>query len=109
MRFLNHKTSPDLPVVNSIQIAFAMPFLVKLPKWKRSWGKYYVHYRNRRKEIDLTGHTFIDGSIIDSSPLIYLQNERLRQIFFARKPNAASKIMCFGTYLSDQIPEKYTR
>ena len=49
LRYLNHKTTPFLPVVHGIQIAFALPFLVKLPRWKKEWGKYYYHFRNRRK------------------------------------------------------------
>ena len=35
IRFLNHKTSPDLPVCSAVQMTGSFPIAIKAQKWKR--------------------------------------------------------------------------
>ena len=42
--------------------------------WKSEWGKYYIHYENTRREIDLTGVNFTDGGMMANFPIKYLDN-----------------------------------
>ena len=74
LRFFNHKTTPDLPVCKMIQMSGSFPIAFQAQKWDKSWGKYYIHYDNVRKEIDLTGHEFTDGGLLANFPIKYLDN-----------------------------------
>jgi hypothetical protein len=44
LRFLNHKTAPDLPVAKAVQITGSFPVAFKAQRWNPDWGPYYVHY-----------------------------------------------------------------
>ena len=52
----------------------SFPIAFQAQKWDKSWGKYYIHYDNVRKEIDLTGHEFTDGGLLANFPIKYLDN-----------------------------------
>lgn len=49
LRFFNHKTTPDLPVLESVHISGSFPIVFESQKWKKEWGKYYIHYANTRR------------------------------------------------------------
>ena len=49
LRFFNHKTTPDLPVCYAIQMSGSFPVAFEAQKWKKEWGKYYVHYEFSRR------------------------------------------------------------
>jgi len=53
----------------------SFPIAFEAMSWKKEWGVYYVHYSNRRREIDLTGHKFTDGGMLANFPIIFLDNE----------------------------------
>lgn len=44
LRFLNHKTTPYVPVCKAVQMTSAFPVAFKALKWEPQWGKYYIHY-----------------------------------------------------------------
>jgi predicted acylesterase/phospholipase RssA len=75
LRFLNHKTTPFLPICKAVQMTASFPFVFKALSWQPQWGKYYIHYINTRREVDLTNHQFSDGGILANFPMIFLDNE----------------------------------
>ena len=96
LRFFNHKTTPGLPVVKAVQMTGSFPVAFEALKWQKEWGKYYIHYERYRKEIDLTGHQFTDGGMLANFPIKYLDNQEMRPMYFAHKPNAVTTLFGFG-------------
>ena len=95
LRFFNHKTTPDLPVSSAVQMSGSFPCAFESQKWKKEWGKYYVHYANTRKEVDLEGIHFTDGGMLANFPLKYLDNERMRPMYFSHA-NIQGKTVLYG-------------
>ena len=83
LRFFNHKTTPDLPACIAIQMTGSFPVAFQAKKWKKEWGKYYVHFKSSRREIDITGHRFTDGGMLANFPVKYLNNEDMRPMYFS--------------------------
>ena len=94
LRFFNHKTTPDLPIVYAIQMTGSLPLAFESQHWKRNWGKYYVHYEKSRREIDLikdgVGCQFSDGGVLDNFPVRFLDNPKMRPKYFAHPRNKFS-------------------
>ena len=103
LRFFNHKTTPHLPVTKAVQISGSFPVAFEAMDWKKSWGKYYIHYDTVRKEIDLEGHIFTDGGMLANFPIMYLDNEEMRPMYFSHKKNEKTKIFGFGL---EEIPKE---
>jgi predicted acylesterase/phospholipase RssA len=82
LRFLNHKTTPTLPVCKAVQMTSAFPVAFQALRWKKEWGKYNIHYISTRREIDLTGHQFTDGGMLANFPIKFLDNENIRAFYF---------------------------
>jgi len=85
LRFFNHKTTPKLPVHKAVILTGSFPVAFEALKWKSDWGKYYIHYERWRREIDLTDHQFTDGGVLANFPIMYLDNESMRPMYFAHK------------------------
>ena len=83
LRFFNHKTTPGMPVCYAVQMTGSFPIAFESQKWRKEWGKYYIHYANTRKEIDLEGVNFTDGGMLSNFPVKYLDNEKMRPMYFA--------------------------
>lgn len=83
LRFFNHKTTPDLPVVNAVQMTGSFPVAFKASYWKREWGKYYIYYENIRREVDLEGCKFTDGGMLANFPIDYIDNNVMRPMYFS--------------------------
>ena len=49
LRFFNQKTTPDLPVCRAVQMTGSFPVAFEALKWKKEWGKYYIHYDRMRR------------------------------------------------------------
>lgn len=96
LRFLNHKTTPFLPVCKGVQMTSAFPVAFKALKWEPHWGKYYIHYIHYRREIDLTGHQFTDGGVLANFPIKFLDNEELRPFYFSHAKTERTRIFGFG-------------
>ena len=58
---LNHRTSPDLPVVRAVRMSMSIPLLWQEVVWKKEWGKY----RTR----NVAGHSIVDGGLLSNFPL----------------------------------------
>jgi hypothetical protein len=87
LRFFNHKSTPSLPVHKAVIMTGSFPVAFEALKWQSEWGKYYIHYDKWRREIDLTGHQFTDGGMLANFPMMYLDNEAMRPMYFAHKCN----------------------
>ena len=44
----------------------------------------------------MTGHQFTDGGMLANFPIKYLDNEEMRPMYFAHKPNAVTTLFGFG-------------
>jgi predicted acylesterase/phospholipase RssA len=96
LRFLNHKTTPFVPVCKAVQMTSAFPVAFKALEWKPEWGKYYIHYLTNRREIDLTGHQFTDGGVLANFPIKFLDNESVRPFYFSHGKTEKTRIFGFG-------------
>ena len=89
-----------------IQMSGSFPIAFQAQKWDKSWGKYYIHYDNVRKEIDLTGHEFTDGGLLANFPIKYLDNQLMRPMYFShQKSDQYSILYGFGL---DQVESRET-
>lgn len=65
----------------------SFPIAYEAQRWEKSWGKYYIHYQKKRREVNLEGHQFTDGGMLANFPIIYLDNEHIRPLYFSHKLN----------------------
>lgn len=103
LRFFNHKTTPDLPVHKAVIMTGSFPVAFEALKWRKEWGKYYIHYENWRREIDLEGHQFTDGGMLANFPMMFFDNESMRPMYFTHKSNENTRVAGFGL---EEIPDK---
>jgi NTE family protein len=61
MLMLNHRTTPDLPVVWAVRMSTSMPFVFQEVQWQPEWGAYQGQ--------DISGHLIVDGGIATNLPL----------------------------------------
>lgn len=104
LRFFNHKTTPDLPVKMAVLMTGSFPVAFESQKWKPEWGKYYVHYSNTRKEITLDGINFTDGGMLANFPVKFLDNEKMRPMYFSFIKNDKTSFYGFGLNQLAQDP-----
>ena len=83
LRLFNHKTTPDLPICKAIQMTGSFPVGFKAQRWKREWGYYHVHHKDKLTVIDITGHEFTDGGLLANFPIKYFDNKTIRQCYFS--------------------------
>ena len=81
----------------------SFPVAFKAQKWRKQWGKYYVHYEYIRREIDLEDHEFTDGGMLSNFPIKYLDNEKIRPMYFAHPKTEKTILYGFGL---NYIPDK---
>lgn len=104
LRFLNQKTTPDLPVCKAVQMSGSFPVAFEAQRWEKSWGKYYIHYDNIRREIDLTGCRLTDGGTLANFPVKYLDNEDMRPMYFSHAKDVNTEM--YGIGLITDIPKE---
>jgi hypothetical protein len=74
----------------------SFPVAFEAQKWKEEWGPYFIHYKRFRREINLEGHQFTDGGLLANFPMMYLDNEEMRSMYFAHKPTEKTTMFGFG-------------
>jgi hypothetical protein len=89
-----------MPVYKAVELTGSFPVAFEAQKWDESWGPYIIHYKKFRREINLKGHQFTDGGLLANFPMMYLDNEEMRPMYFAHKPN--EKTITFGFGLEDR-------
>ena len=55
MLILNHRTAPDLPIVEAARMSTAVPFVYQEVEWQPEWGEYLG--------VDISGHNIVDGGL----------------------------------------------
>ncbi|MDD5266645.1 MAG: patatin-like phospholipase family protein [Methylococcales bacterium] len=58
---LNHRTSPDCPIVWAVRMSMSIPLVWDEVIWQTSWGQY----RGR----DVAGHAIVDGGLLSNFPI----------------------------------------
>ena len=58
---LNHRTAPDVPVVNAVHMSMSIPLVWQEVRWRREWGQYLG--------AELTGASVVDGGLLSNFPL----------------------------------------
>ena len=68
MLVLNHRTTPNLPVVWAVRMSMSVPFVWQEVTWKEEWGTYLG--------CPLTGHRIVDGGLLSNFPIsLFVQND----------------------------------
>ncbi|HEY3310982.1 MAG TPA: patatin-like phospholipase family protein [Anaerolineales bacterium] len=68
MLVLNHRTTPNLPVVWAVRMSMSVPFVWQEVIWKEEWGTYLG--------CTLTGHRIVDGGLLSNFPIsLFVQND----------------------------------
>lgn len=58
---LNHRTTPDVPVVWAVRMSMSIPMIWPEVVWQSEWGTYL--------DKSLTGHTMVDGGLLSNFPI----------------------------------------
>lgn len=99
LRFFNHKTTPNLPVIKAVKMSSAYPIAFEPTYWDKNWGKYYIHYENIRREVDLEGCKFTDGGMLANFPIDFIDNQEMRPMYFSHYKDAQT--IMYGVGLSE--------
>lgn len=91
---LNHRTTPDLPVVWAVRMSMSIPFVYQEVIWRKEWGLFDGQ--------DITGHAMVDGGISSNLPidLLLTHNPEVMRIM-GGEPNPSQVI---GLYIDANIP-----
>ncbi len=82
LRILNHRTTPDLPVVWGARMSMSVPLLWQEVVWRDEWGPYRVIFDGKTVEIPLAGSVMVDGGLLSNFPIELLVSKEsgVRQI-----------------------------
>lgn len=71
---LNHRTTPDLPVVWAVRMSMSIPFLWQEVVWQKEWGLYQGR--------NITGHTIVDGGVLSNfaMDLLVTKDPKIRKV-----------------------------
>lgn len=61
MLTLNHRTTPDCPVVWAVRMSMSIPLVWNEVIWLKEWGTYLGR--------DMTGHAIVDGGMLSNFPI----------------------------------------
>ena len=91
---LNHRTSPDLPVVWGVRMSMSLPFIYQEVIWQPEWGTFDGE--------DVSGHALVDGGLASNLPidLLLTRDAELMRIM-GGKPDPQRVI---GLYIDENIP-----
>ncbi len=91
---LNHRTTPDLPVVWGVRMSMSLPFIYQEVIWRAEWGTFDGH--------DVTGHALVDGGLSSNLPIDLLLTQEAELIrIMGGKPDHRRVI---GLHIDDNIP-----
>ncbi len=93
MLALNHRTAPDLPVVEAALMSISLPVVLEDVVWRPEWGRY------RGQEI--AGHEIIDGGSVSSFPIeLFVSDAPYVQELMGRR--SASGVI--GFLVDEELP-----
>ncbi len=93
MLILNHRTAPDLPVIEAARMSTAIPFVFEEVEWQPEWGAY--------QDKDISGHLVVDGGL-SSNLAIELVLSLQREILGAMG-GAPDRSRVIGLYLDPNL------
>lgn len=82
LRILNHRTTPNLPVVWGTRMSMSLPLLWQEVVWREEWGPYRGFAGDTPVEIPLAGSVIVDGGLLSNFPieLLVSQEPMVRKI-----------------------------
>jgi NTE family protein len=80
MLVLNHRTTPDCPIVWAVRMSMSIPFIWQEVVWQEGWGQYCQKPK--------VGSTIVDGGVLSNFP-IRLIDERVPDIMGDTDPAGA--------------------
>jgi NTE family protein len=93
MLVLNHRTSPDCPVVWAVRMSMSIPLLWDEVVWQATWGNYLG-----RNVLD---HMIVDGGLLSNFPIeLFISNEP--HVTRLMGPKGASPLL--GMLIDDRLP-----
>ena len=101
LRILNHRTTPDLPVVWGARMSMSVPLLWQEVVWREEWGGYHGFVDGQPASIPLTGAVMVDGGLLSNFPieLLVSREEMVRRIM---GPDAAGAVV--GFLIDESLP-----
>lgn len=100
---LNHRTTPDLPVVWGARMSMSVPLLWQEVIWREEWGPFHAIRDGRPVEIPLTGHVLVDGGLLSNFPI---------ELFVSREPGVTNVMglrhsaAVLGFLIDESLPVK---
>ncbi len=71
--YLNHRTTPDCPLIYAVRMSMSVPFVWPEVIWKKDWGTYQLG----EKKIELAGHAVVDGGLLSNFPVeLLISNDK---------------------------------
>jgi NTE family protein len=82
LRVLNHRTTPDLPLVWGVRMSMSVPLLWQEVIWDPEWGAY--------RGINIDGNAIVDGGLLSNFPieLFITEDPMWLKIMGPKKENA---------------------
>lgn len=104
LRILNHRTTPDVPVVWGARMSMSVPLLWQEVVWRPEWGEYHGFADGRAASIPLAGAVMVDGGLLSNFPieLLVSREEMVRRIM---GPDAAEAVVGFLIDESLTVPD----
>ena len=101
LRILNHRTTPDVPVVWGARMSMSVPLLWQEVIWREEWGGYHGFADGKPVEISLAGAVMVDGGLLSNFPieLLVSREEMVRRIM---GPDAAEAVV--GFLIDESLP-----
>jgi predicted acylesterase/phospholipase RssA len=90
---LNHRTSPDCPLVWAVRMSMSIPLLWDEVCWKSEWGQYQSR--------DLTGNFIVDGGVLSNFPIeLFISDEpQVTRLMGAKTQNNV-----LGLLIDEKLP-----
>ncbi len=80
MLALNHRTTPDCPLVWAVRMSMSIPLLWQEVIWKPEWGLY--------RGMNISGHAIVDGGLLSNFPIeLFISNAPQVTALMGPKPH----------------------
>jgi predicted acylesterase/phospholipase RssA len=103
LRILNHRTTPDVPVVWGARMSMSFPLLWQEVVWREDWGPYRGYVDGKPVEFPLAGSVMVDGGMLSNFPIELLVSREplVTQIM---GPGTANAVVGFLIDESQAVP-----
>lgn len=105
LRILNHRTTPDLPVVWGARMSMSVPLLWQEVVWREEWGAYHDPAGGRDqadgRPTPLAGSVMVDGGLLSNFPIELLVS---REPLVQRVMGSATSDGVAGFLIDESLP-----